>query len=107
MKLKMTPEGFFTELVAKNKQGDNVYPHESTKRGGTDRGIQITLTGKKEDYHIVSLEKFIAHIADGDFNSVGRVRMKSLNGGTSNGFAVRKATMSKALIEEIESIKLV
>jgi len=103
--MKITSEGFFKELVAKNKQGIKVYPHEIVKRGSSEKGLQITLTGKKEDYHIVNLEKFIDHISNGDFDTVGRVRMKPLKGGQSNGFAVKKATMSTPLIEEIDRIK--
>lgn len=105
MTLKITSDGFFTELVRKNKQGESVYPHEAIVHGNPTKGIKITLTSDNKDYHIVSLEKFIQHIADGDFHKVGRVRMKPLKGGTSNGFAVRTATMSKALIDEIERIK--
>jgi hypothetical protein len=65
--------------------------------------LEITLTGRKEDYHLVDLEQFINHIANGDFNERGRVRMKPRNSGPSNGFAVRKAMMSPMLIEEIKT----
>jgi len=101
----MTSEGFFKELVAKNKQGIEVYPHETVKQGLPEKGLKITLTGKKEDYHIVNVEKFIDHIFNGDFDVVGRVKMKPLKGGQSNGFAVRTATMSISLIDEIDRRK--
>jgi len=104
MTLKITSDGFFTDLASINKQGEPVFPHETTVRGDITRGIKITLTSDKNDYHIVSLEAFIQHMANGDFDKVGRVKMKALDGGTSNGFAVRFATMSTTLIEEIERI---
>jgi len=105
MDLKMTSEGFFMELKAKNNKVIDVYPYEKSKRGSSVKGLEITLTGKKEDYHIVGLEKFINHIANGDFNKVGRVRMKPLKGGENSGFSVRKATMSSILIKEINKYR--
>jgi len=103
--MKITDDGFFNELYTKNRDGFMVYPHETTKRGFLEKGIKITLTGKQKDYHIVTLEQFIQHIANGDFDVVGRVRMKPEKGGASNGFSVRTATMSEALIDEIKRIK--
>jgi hypothetical protein len=101
MSLKVSPNGFFTELWAINSKGEMVYPHIKSKRGSSEKGFEITLNGKKEDYHIVNLEKLLSHIANGDFDNIGRVRMKPLKGGQSNGFAIRKSTMSKALLDEI------
>lgn len=105
MKLHMTPDGFFTELSAVNRTGEIVYPHESSMQGSAETGLKITLTGKSKDYHIVSVEQFVRHIANGDFDRVGRVRMKPKQGGSSNGFAVRTATMSETLIEAIKAIR--
>jgi len=105
MKFEFTSERIFIDLFTKNKEGEFVYPHEKSKRGSDNKGLEITLTGKKMDYHIVGIEQFIEHIANGDFDEIGRVRMKPIIGGQSNGYAVRKATMSKKLIEKIESVK--
>lgn len=101
MTIQISPDGFFTALWAVNKQGEQVFPCLQGKRGMTARGFDITLTGKKEDYHLVDLDRLIQHIADGDFNTVGRVRMKPRSGGSSNGFAIRHATMNEALAAEI------
>ncbi len=105
MDFKFTEDGLFIEIHAMNKVGDIVYPHEKSKRGSLLKGIDITLTGRKEDYHIVSIEKFIEHIANGDFEEIGRVRMKPKLGGQSNGYAVRKAVISKRLKDKIEELK--
>ena len=95
-------DGFLIELWRKNRKGEQVFPHIKSKRSSVAEGFEITLTGRKRDYDIVDLEKFIDHIAAGDFEEVGRVRMKSKGGGRSNGFAVRKAMMSPKLRDEIE-----
>ncbi|MDP1614934.1 MAG: hypothetical protein Q8L68_03980 [Methylococcales bacterium] len=79
-----------------------VFPHLKSKRGIADKGLEITLTGKKEDYHLVDLEQFLNHIAKGHFDEDGRVRMKAKSGVQSNGFAVRKSMMSQTLLAEIE-----
>ena len=89
-------------LCALNTKGEKVYPHLKGKRNSEKKGFDITLTSKKEDYHLVDVNKLIEHITNGDFSEAGRIRMKPINGGQSNGFAVRKSTMSQALIEEIE-----
>lgn len=101
----MTSDGFFTELSAVNCNGEIVYPHESSMQGSSATGLKITLTGKSKDYHIGSVEQFVRHIANGDFDHVGRVLMKPKHGGNSNGFAVRTATMSEALIDAIEAMR--
>lgn len=101
MTIQISPDGFFTALWAVNKQGQQVFPFLQGKRGTTARGFDITLTGKKEDYHLADLDRLLQHIADGDFNAVGRVRMKPRSGGNSNGFAIRHATMNEALAAEI------
>jgi len=103
MSIKIYYDGFFIELWALNNKSIQVFPHLKKKRGIIDKGFEITLTGKKEDYHLVDLEQFINHIAKGDFKEIGRVRMKPRSGGESNGFAVRYATMSQALLAEIKS----
>jgi hypothetical protein len=104
MSIKISSDGFFIELWALNNKSIQVFPHLKNKQGGiTDKGFDITLTGKKEDYHLVNLEQFINHIVKGDFKEVGRVRMKPRAGGQSNGFAIRTATMSQALLAEIKT----
>ena len=100
--IKITSDGFFTELWAINKQGERVFPHLKGKRDVVDIGLEVTLTGRKEDYHLVDLEQFVSYIANGYFEEIGRVRMKPICGGQSNGFAVRKAMMSAALLHEIK-----
>lgn len=102
MTIKISSDGFFTDLWAINNEKVQVFPHLKTKRGTPGKGLEITLTGKKEDYHLVDLQQFINHIVNGDFNEIGRIRMKPKNGGQSNGFAVRKAMMSQALLNEIQ-----
>lgn len=82
-----------------------MYPHIKGKRNSAGKGFDVTLTGKKEDYHLVSLEQLTKHIANGDFDTVGRVRMKPRSGGQSNGFAVRTSTMSEVLADEIARLK--
>jgi hypothetical protein len=103
MSIKISSDEFFIELWALNSKSIQVFPHLKNKRGIIDKGFEITLTGKKEDYHLVDLEQFINHIAKGDFKEIGRVRMKPRAGGQSNGFAVRNATMSQALLTEIKT----
>lgn len=100
--MELSSDGFFLDLWAFNERNIQVFPHLKAKQGAFGQGLDITLTGKKEDYHLVSLEQFINHIANGDFDKVGRVRMKPRSGGQSNGFAVRKAIMSPILKEEIK-----
>lgn len=101
MAIQVNNNGYFSELWAVNKEGERVYPCIQGKRGTAERGFSITLTGDKADYHLVNFERLIQHIADGDFDRVGRVRMKPMSGGAANGFAVRSATMSDALSAEI------
>ncbi|MEI6068756.1 MAG: hypothetical protein WCP96_15545 [Methylococcaceae bacterium] len=100
--IQISSEGFFTELWAINNEKIQVFPHLKNKRNIANKGLEITLTGKKEDYHLVDLEQFLGHIAKGHFEQIGRVRMKPKSGGQSNGFAVRKAMMSQTLLAEIE-----
>ena len=102
MTIQITDDGFFTEIWGINKENKKVFPHLKTKSGSTKKGFEITFTGKKSGYHLVDLDQFIDHIAKGDFDKVGRVRMKSLNGGQSNGFAVNTAVLSSKLRAEIE-----
>ena len=103
--MKMTNDDFFKDLYRINDDGITIYPHESTKRGSSKKGLKVTLTGDKKDYHIVSIEEFIQYIAKGSLSVVGNVKMKSKEAPNSNGFAVRLATMSEALIEEVNRIK--
>lgn len=105
MAMEISSDGFFLELSAINRKGIQVFPHVKSIRDGGAKGLAITVTGKKEDYYLVDLESFVNHIANGDFDEIGRVRMKPRNGGQSNGFAVRKATMSEKLLSEIERRK--
>jgi hypothetical protein len=105
MKFDFTADGFFMEIFTHNKEGKVVYPHAIKKSNSAQKGLDITLTGRKEDYHIVSIERFIDHLANGDFEEVGRIRMKPIMGEQSNGYAVRKAKMSKNLIEYLELMK--
>jgi hypothetical protein len=91
------------DLTAKNKRGETVYPYIKGKPNTTSRGFDITLTGNKADYFLVSLETLLEHIRAGDFDQKGRIRMKSLSGGDGNGFAIRKAFFSDALKAEIAS----
>jgi hypothetical protein len=100
--IQISSDGFLSELWAINNEKIRVFPHLKSKRDVADKGLEITLTGKKEDYHLVDLEQFLNHIAKGHFEEVGRVRMKPKGGGQSNGFAVRKAMMSQTLMAEIE-----
>ncbi len=100
--IQINSDGFLTELWAVNNEKIQVFPHLKSKRNVADKGLEITLTGKKEDYHLVNLEQFLTHIAKGHFEEVGRVRMKPNGGGQSNGFAVRKSMMSQTLLAEIE-----
>ncbi len=102
MTIRISSDGFLSELWAINNEKIQVFPHLKSKRGIINKGLEITLTGRKEDYHLVDLEQFLNHIAKGDFNEIGRVRMKPKDGGQSNGFSVRKATMSQVLLAEIE-----
>ncbi|MGJ0516258.1 MAG: hypothetical protein ACR65O_11015 [Methylomicrobium sp.] len=102
MTINISSDGFFTELWAINNENIQVFPHLKRKRGVPGKGLDITLTGKKEDYHLVDLEQLINHIANGAFDEIGRVRMKPKNGGQSNGFAVRRAMMSQTLLDEIQ-----
>jgi len=92
--IRISSDGFLSELWAINNESIQVFPHLKSKRGIINKGLEITLTGRKEAYHLVDLEQFLNHIAKGDFEEVGRVRMKPKNRGQSNGFSVRKATMS-------------
>lgn len=103
MAIEITDDGLLTDLWAINKENKQVFPHLKSKRGTLDKGLEITLTGDKADYHLVSIDQFINHIARGDFNDIGRVRMRPQNGGQSNGYAVRKATMSQKLLAEVEA----
>lgn len=98
----VTPDGFLKEIWAVNRKQEIVHPHLIHGEGGHTRGFAITLTGKREDYQHVSLERFLDHIANGDFEKVGRVRMKVPGGTQSNGFAVRWAMMSEAMREELD-----
>lgn len=100
--IQISSDGFLTELWAINKEKIQVFPHLKSKRDVVNKGLEITLTGKKEDYHLVDLEQFLNHIVRGHFEEIGRVRMKPKGGGQSNGFAVRKAMMSQILLTEIE-----
>lgn len=102
MKFHVSPDGLFLDLWAVNECGEKVYPHLKRKRNSAARGFDVTLNGRKEDYHLVSLEQLITHIANGDFDAVGRVRMKPRSGGQSNGFAIRTATISENLANEVE-----
>jgi len=102
MAIEISDDGFLTEIWAINKEKKQVFPHIKSKRGIVGKGLEITLTGDKADYHLVGLDQFIDHIAKGDFNEVGRVRMKPRNGGQSNGYAVRNASMSQKLLANIE-----
>lgn len=102
MAIEITDDGLLTELWAINNEQKQVFPHLKSKRGGVGKGLQITLTGRKEDYHLVGLDQFINHIARGDFNDMGRVRMRPRTGCQSNGYAVRKASMSQKLFAEVE-----
>ena len=104
MKLELNEEGLFLHVWATNESGNKVYPHLKGKRNTTAKGIDITLTAKKEDYHLVSVEKFIDHITAGDFEGKGRVRMKEPGGKDSSGFSVLKSNMStdmKALLSKV------
>lgn len=103
MAIEMTEDGLLTELWAINKEQKQVFPHFKSKQGVVGKGLEITLTGKKENYHLVGLDQFIDHIAKGDFKEVGRVRMRPGNGGQSNGYAVRKALMSQKLLAEVDA----
>ncbi len=102
MAIEITEDGLLTELWVINKENKQIFPHLKSKRGAVAKGLEITLTGDKADYHLIELDKFIDHIAQGDFKDVGRVRMRPRNGGQSNGYAVRKASMSQKLIAEVE-----
>ena len=88
MTIKISCDGFFTELRAINNQNIQVFPHLKSKCGVPVKGVDITLTGKNEGYHLVDLEQFINHIANGAFDEIGRVRMKQKNGSQSNGFFI-------------------
>jgi hypothetical protein len=98
-------EGLFTALWRENRENIFVYPHLKTKRGSTTKGFEITLTGKKEDYHLVDLDQFIKYIAEGRFDEIGRVRMKPRDGGQSNGFSVKTSLMSDDLKMKIEKLR--
>lgn len=102
MTIQISSVGLLTELWAINNEKIQVFLDLEGKRDITDKGLEITLTGKKEDYHLVDLEQFLNHIAKGYFEEVGRVRMKPKGGGQSNGFSVRKAMISQTLLAEIE-----
>jgi hypothetical protein len=102
MTLTVNENGLFMEMWATNKKGERVYPCLQGERGSSRKGFNITLTGKKEDYHLVDLDRFLQHIADGDFAQVGRVRMAPEAGGQKNGFSVKDANVSKALHDELD-----
>ena len=104
MKLEVSPDGFFTEIFSMNKKGEKVFPYLKSKRNSTAKGFDITLTGKKEDYKLVSLDQLVQLVRDGEFDEVGRVRMKPRNNGADGGFSVRKATMSEKLISTLSQI---
>lgn len=101
MEIEITADGMLYELWTKNRSGEQVFPHLKSKRSSIENGFAITLTGRKEDYHLVSLDNLLQHMASGDFDNVGRIRMKPIVGGRSNGFAVRKLTMSTKLTNEL------
>jgi hypothetical protein len=104
MTVEISPDGLFRHLWAFNKQAIQVFPHLKSKRGSDVKGLEITLTGNKKDYHLVDLNRFIRHIANGDFNEIGRVRMKSPFSSESNGFAIRTSLFSEALLSEIHRL---
>ncbi len=104
MALEVTHDGFFVEIWSTNERGEQVFPHLRGKPNTTAMGFDITLSGKKSDYHLVGLDELLDHLAKGHFNTMGRIGMKPrTGGGQSTGFIVRTATFSDALTAELES----
>jgi len=99
----LTEDGFFLDLWTINTAGERVYPYLKRKRGEVRSGIEVTLTGRKCDYRTVELVDLISLLKQGEFDNVGRVRMKSLKGGQGNGYAPRWAQMSSRLKKYIRS----
>ena len=100
MALKINSNGFFQDLSSTKKKNQTVYPFVR-QEGKRKDCFYVTFTTDKKDYKPMDLESFLDHLANGAFDSVGRIKMKPLAGGDDNGFSIHKATKSPVLIEEI------
>ncbi len=104
--MEITPDGYFLELWSKNRNGEIVYPYLKTKRGELGKGFDVSPTGKKPDYRLMSPEEFLDLLAKGAFKTQGHIRMQPRNAnaaGKSGGFLIPKATMSDRLSEHLRT----
>ena len=102
--MEITPDGYFLELWSINAHGETVYPYLKGKRGADDKGFDVTPTGKKSEYRLMTLDEFLDLLAKGAFAEGGHIRMQPHEPdakGKSGGFLIRKAEMSERLAAEL------
>jgi hypothetical protein len=107
--MKITADGFFLELWSKNAHGETVYPYIKGKKGMSERGFDVTPTGNKSEYRLMTLDEFLNLLANDAFAEGGHIRMQPRQAdakGKSGGFLIPKANMTESLIEELRARKV-
>jgi hypothetical protein len=100
--MELSPEGLFLHLWRVNRAEERVYPCLVKPQGAVESRLYATLSSSRSDYRQMTLDTFLDHLAAGDFDQVGRIRMKPRAGRTSAaGFSVRHAQRSGELEREL------
>ncbi len=99
--MEISPDGLFMEMWCKNRKGEKVYPFLKRRRGGGKQGFDVTPTVSRKDYELMDLEEFLDYLATDSHREAGRMRMRPAGGGPDGGFAIRSATMSQQLLDEL------
>lgn len=61
--MNVAADGFFTKILSWNARSEIVYPYLKSKNGQPGRGFDVSITGKKSDYRLMSLDEFLDFIA--------------------------------------------